>query len=287
VAEILEMEDCIFNSPLLTGDRSKYHFSVYNIKYDAKTKETENKDTETFNYKEYVNFASETFVYDTEAKYMDTDGKDSKISYTIEKCKYHISEVINKIFDEFQKRRLEGKILKLGKDEYANENLPSKEAIEGYIRNSMSLVGMEGNYLGEKNRQMIFTTFGTLLRKKPKSLRITREFDELIEIKTQNREQESVSVLGIHSGSSVFFTDNYNSEIVEEDSLNAFKELKDDDSLPKWSFKETENINFLKTPIDLVFSTKEPERKFIQELIKKENAMIIDRWIKSTNKGFY
>ena len=151
----------------------------------------------------------------------------------------------------------------------------------------MDKVCMSGDFLGKKNRQAVFSAFNTLLRKKPKSIILTRIPNSITEIKTQNREHESVSVLGLRSDSTVFYSDDYENEIVISDTLIAFNEIKEDMSLPRSAFQDSINKFLFKTPIDLVFTSREPERKFVSELVKKENAQKITSWLKSKNQSFY
>ena len=42
-----------------------------------------------------------------------------------------------------------------------------------------------------------------------------------------------------------------------------------------------------KTPLNAVIAASEPERKFIRDLIKPENAKQYDTWLKSTDARFY
>jgi type III restriction enzyme len=288
VEEILEMETRVKNSPLLSGERAKYHFHIYNINYEKTDKESPNKDTKVFNYKDHINLlASETFVHESAAKYFRIGDKEYNIKYEIEKEKFPVSEIVDKIYDDFRTRLLEGKILKLNKTEYTCENLPEKPAIEKLIRDSMKKAGLNGDYLGRKNRQAIFSTFGTLLRKKPRSIQLIRKFKSLEKKETKDREHESVSVLGLKNDNTIFFTNDYENEIVLEDSLIAFNAIKADESMPQGAFAGDTNKSLFKTPIDLVFSTRGPERNFISELIKKENAICIASWLKSKSQGFY
>jgi type III restriction enzyme len=287
VEEILEMETKVKNSPLLSGDRSKYHFHVYNINYTTKKDETPNEYTKVFNYKDHINLSSETFEHESNVKYVRIGDKEYSIKYEIEKEKFSVSDTVDKIYDDFHNRLLEGKILKLDKAEYTSENLPSREMIEKLIRTSMEKVGLQGDCLGKKNRQAIFSTFGTLLRKKPRSIQLVREFKSLTPIYTNDRERESVSVLGLRSDSTIFFTDDYANEIVDEDSLIAFNEIKADLSLPRSAFSDSINTSLFKTPVDIVLATHGPERNFISELIKRENAICIASWLKSKSQGFY
>lgn len=287
VEEILEMESKIKNSPLKAGNRSQYHFTLYNINYQKNPIEVDTKETKTFNYKDYIEFIAETFEHKTETKYVTIAGKEYPVEYTIEKDKFSIAEIVNKVYDEFQIRKLEGIILKLDEREYTSGNLPTKDVIEKLIRNSMERVGMSGEYLGKSNRQAVFSTFNTLLRKKPKSVSFIKTANELNEIHTASREHESMSVLALKNDSTIFYSDDFEKEIVIEDSLIAFKEVFQDTALPRYSFHSPINPFIFKTPIDLVFTGKTPERQFVEGLIKEENAKKLTAWIKSKNQNFY
>lgn len=289
VEEILEMETKIKNSPILDGQRSNFHFKLHNLDYTKEKEEIEiEKETEVFNYKDYITFVAETFEHKTDTKFVKIGEKEYKMTYEIEKEKFSIPEIVNKIYDEFQIRKLEGIILKLNETEYTSGNLPSKDVIEQVIKNSMEKVGMTGEFLGKKNRQAVFSAFNTLLRKKPKSIILTKMPNSITEIKTQNREHESVSVLSLRSDSTVFYSDDYENEIVIEETLQAFEDIKENEyKLFRSAFEDSINKFLFKTPVDLVFTSREPERKFVAELVKKDNAQKLTSWLKANNQGFY
>lgn len=90
----------------------------------------------------------------------------------------------------------------------------------------------------------------------------------------------------MRNDTTVFYSTDYEKEIVIEDTLRTMKEVIADDDMPKKALIETNPITF-KTPIDLVYTTADPERKFIKEIIKDENAKQITAWIKSKNQSFY
>lgn len=241
VDEILEMETKIKNSPIIEGGRSKYNFTLYNIDYEKeKIEKIIDKNTDIFNYKDYIDFVTETFEHKTETKYIRIGDKEIAVPYVIEKEKFLVSDIVDKIYDEFQIRKLEGITLNLNETEYTNKNLPDKAVIETVIKNSMKRVGMTGDYIGEKNRSKVYSAFNTLLRKKPKSIQLIRKTNCLITISTEKRESESVSVLGLKNDVTVFFSDDYRDDIVLKDSLLAFEEIKEDESLPKSS---SANVN--------------------------------------------
>lgn len=288
VDEILEMETRVKNSPIAQGERSIYNFKIYNINYDKKKVEREvPKETQIFNYKDYIEFAAETFDHKTETKYVKIGDKEYSLPYTIEKEKFHVNEIVNKVFDEFQIRKLEGITLKLDEKEYTSDNLPDKSVIESIIRKSMLRRGIEGDYLGKRNRQAVFSAFNTLLRKKPKSIQLTKLSNSLMEMNTLDREHESISVLSLKNDSTVFYSSNYKEEIIIPDSLLAMEEVISDENLPQKALYKDINPYLLKTPIDLVFTTAKPERDFVKDLIHKNNAPYIDSWIKSKNQSFY
>lgn len=288
VDEILEMETKIKNSTIIEGDRAKYNFVLYNIDYKKeKIEKIIDKNTEVFNYKDYIDFVTETFEHKTETKYVKIGDKEIAIPYIIEKEKFLISDIVDKIYNEFQMRRLEGITLNLNETEYTNENLPDKTVIRNIIINSMRKVGMEGDYIGEKNRAKVYSTFNTLLRKKPKSVQLIRKTNCLVETTTEKRESESISVMGLKNDVTIFFSDNYKDDIVLKESLASFEEIKEDESLPRSSFADSVNPFLFKTPIDLVFTIAKPEREFVKRIIMKENAEKISSWIKSRNQSFY
>lgn len=290
VDEILEMETKVKNSPILDGERSKYHFTIYNVNYTKSKVEREiMKETGVFNYKDYIEFAAETFEHKTETKYVKIGDKEYSLPYTIEKEKFHINEIVDKIVDEFQIRKLEGITLKLDEQEYTSENLPDKSAIESIIRRSMARREIEGDYLGKRNRQAVFSAFNTLLRKKPKSIQLTKLSNSLLEVDTRSREHENLSLLSLKNDSTIFYTSNYREEIVIPDSLLSLEEIIQDEELPlaPKAFHRDINPFLFRTPIDLVFTTAKPERDFVKNLIDPDNAPYIDSWIKSKNQSFY
>lgn len=288
VEEILEMEAKIKNSVITDGDRAKYHFNMYNIDYEKQTIEKEiEKDTKIYNYNDYINFVSETFEQKTETKLVQIGGKEYSMPYIIEKEKFLITEIVADIVEKFKTRKLERVTLKIDEKEYTTENLPDDNVIEKVLRNSMTKVGLTGNYIGKRNRDAVYSAYNTLLRKKPKSIQLIRKANDLVEIKTENREHETISVLGLKNDYSIFYSDNYADEIVIPDTLIAFEEVKEDDSLPKYATPSSINNFLFKTPIDLVFTSRTPERKFVAELVKIENASKLTSWIKSKNQSFY
>ncbi|MFD2606190.1 DEAD/DEAH box helicase family protein [Euzebyella marina] len=290
VDEVLEIELRLVSQVLTseTQERSKYHFNLYNIDYKKTERGVENtSETNTFNYKGYINLESSVSNVKKETIYLNVLGGVSEAEYDIKYRFTPLKAIINKIYSEFQTREWEGVVLKLADSEYTKNNLPPREEIEKLLRRSMERVGIEGDLIDENNKRKIFAAFNTLLRKKNKSIVLERLAQKPYLISTKKRERETLSVGNLRTaGSTVFYTNKYEYEIEDEDILRILNEVLEDEDLLKSSEREINAFDF-KTPVDILFTTKEPERKFVEKLVKNDNSKIIDAWLKSTNQNFY
>lgn len=288
VDEILELEMKLVAYPIREGERVKYHFTVYNINYDKTQEETPTTRPNTvFDYsKEEIKLAAQIEIYNPTTTFVNTKAQEHSVEYQIEKEMFSVESVINKIYDEFRLREWEGVTLKLKDGEYTKNNLPPKETIERLVRNSMASRAISGDWLDKHNQQAIFNSFNTLLRKKSKTLITKRVAAEPVKISTECRERETLSVSSLRRDSTVFYTPDFETEITDDDVRAVCIAVVEDESLPKRAAKAV-NTALFKTPVDLVFSTAEPERKFIELLTKQENAEKITAWVKSKNQRFY
>ncbi len=288
VQEVLELETTIKNGVIIGGERSKYHFTLYNISYKKEKQEVViEKDVQTFNYKSYFNFDSEVFHKESEIDYIKVGNQEIpfKRTYSIERERFLISDILDKIEESFRIRKHERILLNIEGEQFSEENLPSREVIETMIRNSMKRVGLSGNYLGKSNRDKVISAFNTLLRKKPKSVSINKSPDDLFEILTSSKQSESVSITGLVNDTSIFYSTEYENEILDKDSLELMKELSDDRRYRGSLFEE--KVFAFKTPVDIIFTHGNPEEKFVRELLRNENAQCISSWVKSNNQSFY
>jgi type III restriction enzyme len=287
VDEILEIEMKLTSSVIKDGDRARYNLTLYNINYEKDPQEKEaKKDTEVFDYsKGYIELVSQIEDEEKTTEYTTLAGEIYSKNTLIEYNTYTVDEVVNKIYEEFSTREWEGRILKLPDGQYTKNDLPQKDVIKNIVKKSMERVGIKGGRLVEKNRQKILQAFGTLLRKKGKTVVNMRKISEPILINTSNMDKESMAVGNLRHGCTVFYSDNFENELTEEDKEKLLV-IKKDESLPKSAEKQI-NYYLFKTPLNIVFTNAEPERRFVEHLCKKENADKIDCWLKSRDQGFY
>jgi type III restriction enzyme len=287
VDEVLELEMRLESSNLTDGERSKFHFELYNIDYDKIEKAVENNSKEKeFNYKGFITLESSVDQVSQETTYTNLANEFKGVEYKIKNRMTPIKEIVDKIYHEFQTREWEGVTLNLQEGQYTKNNLPPKDEITKLIRRSMDKVGLEGEELNEKNKRNIFSSFNTLLRRKNKSLELVRIAQKPFVISTKERIKETLSVGNLRHNSTVMYSNNYNEEVKDKDVLNFLQDVIDDESLPRTAVKQANSYDF-KTPVDLAFLNATPERKFAEKLVRNENANAMASWLKSTNQSFY
>ena len=292
VDEVLEIEARINSVVINSGDRSKYHFSVKNIDYTVEQVEVE-KQTES-NAVDFTRLMTEGIVLESQSVEVQSgttyesviDGASRERNYAIKNITWTIEEVVDKLYEEFEQREWEGKTLKLGETEYTQNCLPPRDVIEKIVTLSMEKRGNNGNEVIEANVHKILSAFTPLLRKNKKSVSSRSIPNDVVTINTNDIGKQTKSVGMLRQDSTVFLTNNWKNEIVDEEQKEIIAEVLEDDSLPKSSSKEIDYCLF-KTPVTTVLTSSKPERKFVNMLCKKENADLITSWIKSRDRSFY
>jgi len=290
-AEVLEIETRIFSEVIKSGDRIKYHFDVYNLDYTKEEVEVEHKQNPVVNYsrieKEGIVLESQSTKIEKGTSYESIGGNELREkNYVIEYDTYTVQETVDRIYEEFEIRDWEGRVLKLGKEQYTQNNLPPKEKIRDIILKSMRARGIKGDRIIEKNFNKILNSFATLLRKKSKTVVSQLKVNDPVLISTRNIIRESSGIGNFRRGHSLFYTNDWENEISDEEQRMIMKKMREDESLPKSADKEQNQFLF-KTPVNVVFASLEPERRFIENLCREDVAEKIDSWLKSRDRGFY
>lgn len=291
VDEVLEIETRVISEVIKKGDRAKYHFDVYNLDYTKEEVEVEHKPNPVVNYsrieKEGIKLDSQVIQTEKGTLYESIAGKDTRDkNYVIEYGTWSVQDVVDRIYEEFEIRDWEGRILQLGKEQYTQNSLPPKEKIREIILKSMKNVGIKGDQIIEKNVNKILNTFATLLRKKSKTVVPQLKVNDPVLVSTKDIIRESSGIGNFRRGHSLFYTNEWETEIADDEQRTIMEKLREDESLPKSADKEQNQFLF-KTPVNVVFANAEPERRFIENLCKKDVAEKIDAWLKSRDRGFY
>jgi len=286
IDEILEIEVRLTSVPLITEERSKYHFDIYNIDFTKEEKEVKaKKDTAEFDYsKGYTKLISQIERDDKVTEYEDLKGGIIHKTTNIQKETLSVQEVVDKIIETFKTRDFEARI-RFPKGTYEKENLPPEKEIREYVQESMRKVGIKSGVLTEDNANRIFSSFQTLLRTRGSTVIFERKVKTPVKKSTKSLERESIAVGAIKHGSTVFYTTEFEKECAP-DQIDILKDVITDEKLPRSASKEINFYNF-KTPVNVVLTKQEPERKFIETIVSSRACDKIDAWIKSRDQHFY
>jgi len=287
VDEILETEIRLTSEILTAGDRKKYNFDLYTIDYEKQERAVKaKKDTEVFDYSKNkpIKLVSQAERIERTTEYEDLAGEIKLKTTVIQKNVLTVDEAVGKIIETFKTRDFEAKI-RFPKGEYDKEHLPPENEIKEIILASMKVVGIKSGLLVEENALRIFQAFQTIFRKRM----ATAKFERIAQVpkltSTKEIEKENVAVGAIKRGSTVFYTENFKDEC-KNGMIDILQDIIDDESLPRSASKEVNSYCF-KTPVNVVLTKQEPERKFVEALVSPKVCKKIDAWIKSRDKGFY
>jgi len=292
VEEVMEIEARVNSDVIKEGIRGQYHFNVKNINYSTEYSEVDkNTENETVDFSrlmsEGIAIESQSVDVKKGTTYENAlGGEIYEHNYSIRNITWTIDEVVDKIYEEFEQREWEGKTLKLGDDEYTKNSLPPRHIIEYIIRLSMKNRGNFGEEIIESNVHKILTAFTPLLRKNKKSIVSKSVANDVYELSTNNLAKQSASVGMLRQDKTVFLTNNWSNEIVDDEQKMIISEIIEDESLPRSAYKNVDYCLF-KTPVTTVITASKPERKFVEYLCKKENADLLSAWVKSRDRGFY
>lgn len=292
VDEVLETEQVLTSSILSSGERSKYNFTVINLNYEKELYEELNEEydkEENFDIDKPLDLITQREIIEKSTTYTDTQNNIYNKNYQIKKETLTVEEIAAKIVKQYHSRNKEANLRGMqnevvysdGKTEM--EKLPTYKEIVDYIRKCMKFANIDGDNLTEDNVLKINGKFTGLLRKKRTSAGYRNRVNEFVDIKTNNMRNSSSSYSALRNNRTIFYSSDVNSEL-EDEQLSVFKYMKEE--LQGKQLKQI-NVYDFKTPQSIVVVSQDPERKFVEMLVKKEVAQKIDCWFKSRDVAFY
>lgn len=292
VDEVLELETRIQIGQSTL--RTNYNFDVYNIDYTREPIEIDKKESEdkkSFDYSKMISdgiyLESQSIIKTINLDFEDIKGNQESKSYQVQSLAWTIDEVLDRIYQDFRMREWEGIILKINDNHYSKQNLPPRETIAKIIHKSLESRGITDTLITDKNVQKILASFSTIMRRNSKKIEYKQVYDSPIQISTNSMKQESFGISNFRKTEyCLFHTENYEDESLNDAQKSILKEFINSEDFLKSSTKLV-NSNLFKTCSNFVVTTSLPEKKFVEELIKKDNASIISSWVKSKNRGFY
>jgi len=162
------------------------------------------------------------------------------------------------------------------------------EKIKKLLNDALKKIGEKNNRISVENRLKAIQAFGILKRKVTKSPKYEVSIKEIKELDTKNLRPYSISVSSLRKGLTVFFDENSLKYSNEEDK-KILESLTEDETIPASALGDRyiQNAYLFKTPTNICITSSSPEREFVKRLVDKDNAKLIDGWIKSRDVGFY
>ena len=284
VDEVLEIENRIYSYPVLKDP--DYNFYIHNIDYARLAETEEYKQEKEYEFtKGFITLIRQAPALERETEYVRATTGESRKKKTLVKYKmFSVEEIAEQLHNRFKSIDMETAETK-NPTKYAEKY--TIDWLKKLIWSSLKRIGEKENQISDENRQKLYQAFGVLHRPAAKAVRYKMSPKALVGVRTFDRKKDSVGFASIRRDNVTIFWDDNSKNLSDEDVVSFLNELEKDESRPISAMEKIENVYNFKTPLNVVIADHTPERFFIRELIKQENAQVIDSWIKSTDQDFY
>ncbi|TSA27264.1 hypothetical protein D4R71_02410 [bacterium] len=284
VDEVLEIEKRIYSYPI--KKEQDFHFIIHNIDYAKLTETEEYKQKKEYEFtKGFITLIRQAPALERETEYVRATTGESRRKKTLIKYKmFSIDEIAEQLHNRFKSIDMETAETDIPTNYSDKYNL---QWLKKLVANSLHRIGERDNQVSDENRQRIYKAFGVIHRPAAKTVRYIMSPKALIEVKTEERNRNSVGYASIKRGDSTIFFDDLTFKLSDEETVNFLKDLVEDETRPVSAIERIENIYNFKTSLNLIIANRKPERLFVRELIKHENSKKVDSWLKSTDQDFY
>jgi type III restriction enzyme len=159
--------------------------------------------------------------------------------------------------------------------------------LEDIIRKSLSTAGSKDAYVSEENEQTILQSFGPLVRRATRQRpRLTVEVDKIVPINTSELPVRSIAVTALRKDAGLSYDEISLREGKEQD-LKRLAEIDEGHPYGSAAVQLIPNSYNFRTSTNIVLTSHRPERLFVKELMRAQNAKAVDGWVKSPDSGFY
>lgn len=283
VREVLEQERRLGCYPVDVNPRGQFHLELHSLTYKTTTTEQElsaaDGQIQLFT-KGYVEFETQPVELERTTVFAGAvDAREHLLKTRVHYAAYTVDEVVRRI-----RGRLKSIDLEAGTS-YARAHTAKKLKI--VIDASLARIGETRGVVSEQNLQHTFRAMGNVHRPAARTARIQRDPDQIVTISTHGMRSRSVALSAFAREATVFF-DSASETISSDDDRRALEEIADVDSpYPKKATRTVDNFLRFKTPVNLVLTTHEPERRFVARLFEPAVADRLKAWVKSPDTGFY
>jgi len=281
------MENRISSSVI---EDSTLHFDLHNLDYTRETDVSHFSKSGEYRLLEegYVDLPSQV-----EEKAVDIEferavtSEHVKFKTKIAHKTHSFEDVAEEMYRRLQAIDEESKELSDPKDRtrYA-KNFNYEKCLE-IVAASAKRAKIKSERITEENRQKILQALGPLRRKTAKRVVYKLMPNALRVFSTKERPSFSASAAEIRRGDKTIYYGENSEKTLSDEQLVFFNEIKDPDSDYRSGREQIPNAFDFKTPCNIAIADSMPERKFIRELCRRENAEVVDAWLKNVPQKFY
>jgi type III restriction enzyme len=214
-------------------------------------------------------------------------GEHTKFKTRIQYKTWSIEEVAEQMFQRLKSIDEESKGAEDPQDRTSYAKKFPLEMCEEIVRESLKRAKITTARITDEYRQKFLQALGTLRRKSAKRVLYKLSPNALVSLNTCERQAESCSAAELRRGTkTVFYAPSCEATLVDE-QREFFREVEDPDGDFLAGRQQIGNSSDFRTPANLVIADARPERTFVRTLCERDNAKVVDAWLKNTPVGFY
>jgi type III restriction enzyme len=287
VNEILEIERRLTST---VDPASPYNFELHNLDYMRTQDTSEYAKTGEYRLLDqgFVDLPTQVEAEDVTVEFeRAVTGEHSRFKTRIQHKTWSVEEVAEQMFQRLKSIDEESKEAEDPQDRTSYAKRFPLEMCEEVIRESLKRVKITTGRITDENRQKFLQALGTLRRKSAKRVLYKLSPKALVALNTCERQAESCSAAELRRGTkTVFYAPGCEATLADE-QREFFREVEDPDGDFLAGRLQISNSNDFRTPANLVIADARPERTFARMLCDRDNAKVVDAWLKNTPVGFY
>jgi hypothetical protein len=214
-------------------------------------------------------------------------GEHTKFKTQIRHKTWSVADVAEQMFQRLKSIDEESREAEDPQDRTSYAKRFPLEMCEEIVRESLKRAKITTGRITDENRQKFLQALGTLRRKSAKRVLYKLSPNALISLNTCERQAESCSAAELRRGTkTVFYAPGCEATLADE-QREFFREVGDPDGDFLAGRQQIGISSDFRTPANLVIADAMPERRFVRTLCERDNAKVVDAWVKNTPVGFY
>lgn len=269
---------------------SLYHFELHNLDYTRELDASEFTKKGEYRLLEdgFVDLPSQIEIEDVTIDFeRAVTGDHTKFRTKLEHKTYSFEEIAEELYRRLQNIDQESAEAPDLEDRTQYTKKFTRERCIEIVGASAHRAKIKSGRITEENRQKILQALGPLRRKSAKRVVYKLSPNALLSISTKERQTLNASAAEIRRGDkTVFYTPEYEAMVFDE-QRDFFDAVQDADGDYVAGRELIENTHDFKTPSAMTIADAKPERKFVRFLCERDNAQVIDCWLKNAPQRFY